>query len=226
MLCRAGWSATCCSEASWAASCYGPASSGSAPRCYALCCWPGTRRCGRSRPNASHTGVMERCCPSPSRCPRFIGMVHIPPATLSRNGTQLAQKFAVLVQLLGVTAAKFIPSSRVVPEPFPQVGARRYVLHPLIQSGVCLRHPTRPQSVDQDSGAILGGRRLVGSLQSDISCWESCAHQFRSRGVGRAFDARLTRRRPCSVQARVPREDRRDPDGRQPSRASGHLAGR
>jgi hypothetical protein len=86
----------------------------------------------------------------------------------------------MLVDLYGVAAAKFLPAGGIVAEPFPQRGAGRDVLDPLIDGSVHFPDAARPQPVDQYAGAIIGSRGLVGSLELDTIRRNSLAHQRRS----------------------------------------------
>src|SRR6185437_16637519 len=67
-----------------------------------------------------------------------------------------------------VPALEFLPSLRIMPEPLSQLAAGRDVLHPFIDRGVALLDPARPQSVDQDSSAVIGSGWFIGPFKVDV----------------------------------------------------------
>src|SRR6185437_2118189 len=86
----------------------------------------------------------------------------------------------MLLDLRRVAAAKFLPAGGIVAKPFPQRGAGRYVLGPLIDGGVHLPDAARPQPIDQYPSTIrcIGG--FVRSFQFDVGRRESLTHRHRS----------------------------------------------
>jgi hypothetical protein len=78
------------------------------------------------------------------------------------------QQFGPTGELGTVAAPELAPTFRVVSEPFAKLGARRDLLEPLVEPGFRLADPARPKAVNQDAVAILGLRRVVGSLEPDV----------------------------------------------------------
>src|SRR6185312_547048 len=86
----------------------------------------------------------------------------------------------MLFDLRRVAAAKFLPAGGIVAKPFPQRGAGRYVLDPLIDGGIHLPDAARPQPIDQYPSTIrcIGG--FVRSFQFDVARRDSLTHRHRS----------------------------------------------
>src|SRR5437763_7557313 len=100
----------------------------------------------------------------------------------------------MLAELHNISLAKFVPTGRIVPKPFSELGAWREFLHPMINAGVRLLHTARPQPVNQDSGAIFGGGALVRPFQFDVFRGDFLAHHHRSRMVRETFTSLASRR--------------------------------
>ena len=77
-------------------------------------------------------------------------------------------RLGMVLEFLSESATKLHPAGWIVPEPPPKLSARRNLLQPAIDSCVGLLHPTWPEPVNENANAIIGGRRLVGSLQPDV----------------------------------------------------------
>jgi hypothetical protein len=82
-----------------------------------------------------------------------------------------------------VTASKFLPAFRIMAEPFSQFGAGRDLFHPFIDGRIRLLYSARPKPVDQDSRAVIGRGRLIGSLEPDAIGGDPLAHRRRSSGI-------------------------------------------
>src|SRR5262249_60420304 len=89
----------------------------------------------------------------------------------------------MLPNLRLVTAPELLPMRGIMSEPLAQSGAGRDVFHPFIDGGFGFFHSARPQPVDQDSSAIIGRRRFIGSLELDVVCCDLLSHP-RSFGRG------------------------------------------
>ena len=113
------------------------------------------------------------CTSSRAEYTRVIG-------PLPCEGTQLIKHKSITAYLLPISAAKFFPARGVVLKPMAKFSVGRDVLHPLVRCGFFLRDPARPQNVDQNSGAVLGGRRLICPLQLDAASRAFRAHRFRT----------------------------------------------
>src|SRR6185437_6533060 len=112
---------------------------------------------------------------------------------LSCQLTQPAELFGMLVDLRGVPAAKLRPTLRVVTKPFSQGCARRDILDPLIDRGVCFLDSTRPQAVDQYPGPVIGGGGFVGAFELDVIGRYSIGHRLAPKSLsGARFRQRLT----------------------------------
>jgi hypothetical protein len=74
----------------------------------------------------------------------------------TRQCAELRELFRMLSQFGGVAPAKFLSTVRFVPEPFPQFGARRDVLGPLIDGRIHFFDAARPKPIDQDPHAVIG----------------------------------------------------------------------
>ena len=99
--------------------------------------------------------------------------VSLPRRAIARNSARpvrFARSSAALLELC--------PASGIVPKPFAQLGARRDLLHPLIERCFLLADAARPKSVDQDPRAVVARRRLIGALQSDVPCGDRRRHVF------------------------------------------------
>jgi len=80
---------------------------------------------------------------------------------------QVAQSikfFAMFLDLRGISPPKFLPTGWVVPEPFPQLGAWRQFLRPIINCRIGFLDPSRPQSIDQYTLAVVSRRALICAL--------------------------------------------------------------
>lgn len=64
---------------------------------------------------------------------------------------QCSQRFGVLRQLIAVAGAKFGPQFGAMPVPLTQLRRRGNVLHPMVNRGVGLGDPARPQPFDKDA---------------------------------------------------------------------------
>ena len=85
-----------------------------------------------------------------------------------RETVQFIDLGGVVPEFLSVSATKLAPAGRIMSEPTPKLGARCYVLQPAMNAGIGLLHPARPEPVNENANAIIGGRELVGSFQSDV----------------------------------------------------------
>src|SRR6185437_504413 len=109
----------------------------------------------------------------------------------------------MLFDLRRVAAAKFLPAGGIVAKPFPQRGAGRYVLGPLIDGGIHLPDAARPQPIDQYPSAIccIGG--FVRSFQFDVARRDSLTHRHRSEimeatGLSPRASHPKSRKKPCA----------------------------
>src|SRR5262252_8760465 len=89
----------------------------------------------------------------------------------------------MLPDLRLVAAPEFVPAFRIMGEPLPQFGAGRDLFHPFIDSRIRLLYSARPKPVDQDSGAVIGGGRLIGSLEPDVVGSDLLAHRHCSGSI-------------------------------------------
>ena len=85
-----------------------------------------------------------------------------------RETVQFIDLLGVVPEFLSVSATKLAPADCIVAEPAPKLGARCDLLQPAIDGCVGLLHPARPEPVNENANAIIGGRGLVGSLQPDV----------------------------------------------------------
>src|SRR5678816_1518797 len=85
----------------------------------------------------------------------------------ARECEQCLPAFAVRAQFGEVTAPKFRPALRIMPEPGPQLGAWRHILVPLVQAELCPGHTARPQPLDQHAVPIGCFSRIICALQPD-----------------------------------------------------------
>src|SRR6056297_124027 len=73
-----------------------------------------------------------------------------------------------LAKFFGVLVAKLPPSAvNVLVEPLSQFIRRRNRLAPLVQSGVLLGYPARPDPIDQHPATVVSGRVVIDSLELD-----------------------------------------------------------
>src|SRR5664280_337873 len=70
-------------------------------------------------------------------------------------------------EFLAITDLKRLPFGRIVTEPLAQLRARSQLFQPQFHRRPLFGQTARPQSIDQDSPAVLSGRPLVDSLQTD-----------------------------------------------------------
>src|SRR5262245_30456339 len=87
------------------------------------------------------------------------------------------QKLGVLLHLCGIAAAEFIPTARIMAKPLAEFGARRDVLHPLINSYSLLRESAWPQPINENPHAVFRRRQLIRTLELDVSGWNSPFHR-------------------------------------------------
>src|SRR4051794_12859889 len=80
---------------------------------------------------------------------------------------QLLERARTLLEFPGVTLPELVPFLRVVPEPFPEAGARRQILEPYVDPEVVLGDAPRPDAVDQNATAVALRGRFVGAFQTD-----------------------------------------------------------
>ena len=76
------------------------------------------------------------------------------------QATQFIDLFAMMLELGRVAASKFVPAIDIVPEPLPQLGARREIAEPMIDGRRLFSHAAWPKPVDQDARAVARGMRL------------------------------------------------------------------
>ena len=85
------------------------------------------------------------------------------------HGTPRLQKtfecIRLSIELPEVAVLELSPLPRFMIEPLAKRGARRDILHPIIQQGLLLGDATRPDPVHQDTMAIGLDRRLVRAFQ-------------------------------------------------------------
>src|SRR6185437_14957857 len=103
-------------------------------------------------------------------------------APFSRERSQLCHELPLLRKLRPIAATKLLPTLRVVSEPLAQLSARGDLLHPLSDVGIGLRHAARPQSVDEDPGAIARPGRLVSPLDTHSRSCFGLAHRYLQGG--------------------------------------------
>ena len=84
----------------------------------------------------------------------------------------------MLPKFRNVASAKLLPAIRIVPEPFPKVGARRKLLHPALDRRILLLDPTWPQPIDQNARAVIVSDRFIGALQLYALCRNPFAYLF------------------------------------------------
>src|SRR5215211_559823 len=73
-----------------------------------------------------------------------------------------------VVEFLAVTAAELLEPFGVVAVPLAQLCRRGDLLAPLVEAGLVLGQPSRPDAVDQDSGPVVWLRLIVGSAHPYI----------------------------------------------------------
>src|SRR5262249_8098757 len=98
------------------------------------------------------------------------------PAAL-RKGAQPLQLSRALPKLRAIATLELRPSAAIMAEPFPQCSRGSDVPDPFIDRGIGLFHPTRPQTIDQDSVAIIGRGRFIGALELDAGCRDFPRHR-------------------------------------------------
>jgi Glycosyl hydrolase family 65, N-terminal domain len=76
--------------------------------------------------------------------------------TSSSHLTQSLELVAMLLELRPIPPLELLPACRIVPEPFPQLGAWGDLLHPMVDGGFRLRDAARPKAVDQHARSIVG----------------------------------------------------------------------
>src|SRR6185312_10975376 len=112
-------------------------------------------------------------------------------APFSRERSQLCHELPLLRKLRPIAATKLLPTLRVVSEPLAQLSARGDLLHPLSDVGIGLRHAARPQSVDEDPGAIARPGRLVSPLDTHSRSCFGLAHRYLQGGRASSYACRL-----------------------------------
>lgn len=98
--------------------------------------------------------------------------------TSPREIVQFIDLLGVVPEFLSVSPTKFAPADCIMSEPTTKFGARRDLLQPAIDIRVGLLHPTRPEPVNENANAIIGGRGLVGSLQPDVFLRDPAHHRL------------------------------------------------
>lgn len=87
---------------------------------------------------------------------------------LARPAPKLRKAGALWAKLLEVAPAELIEALGPVPEPSPQLGARRKVAVPIVEFGPLAREAPRPEAIDEHAVAVRGFGRVVCSLQADV----------------------------------------------------------
>src|SRR6516164_4436484 len=120
----------------------------------------------------------------------IMGREHECDPAVLRQRTQPIELVRMLPNLRLVAAPEFLPPRGIMSEPLAQSVAGRDVFHPFIDGGIGLFHSSRPQPVDQDSSAVIGRGRFIGSLELDVVRCNLLAHPrsfgMPSRRGGRA----------------------------------------
>src|SRR5690606_16491221 len=96
-------------------------------------------------------------------------------AALLQGPAQILDRRLVLVQFTSITGLELVPASRNVPAPLAELGARRDVLEPEYEIRLVLAYAARPDTVDQNSLAVVRCRRLVDALHPDVHGTRSSA---------------------------------------------------
>src|SRR5580658_9685026 len=73
---------------------------------------------------------------------------------------------------------KLVPAAGIVAEPAAELSARRRLLQPSVDSGVRFAQAARPKAIHQDAGAVLGRRRQIGALQTNIHARRLLRHSL------------------------------------------------
>ena len=83
-------------------------------------------------------------------------------------GTAFAKRVhrrSIGFQFFAVTHLELPPAWRVMTEPDSQFRARRHFLCPVVEPGVGLGHPARPQAFDQNAHTVIDRGRFVSVFQ-------------------------------------------------------------
>ncbi len=78
---------------------------------------------------------------------------------------ELLHSLTLIIQFCGVSLLEFIPPDRVMPEPFPQAGARREFLEPFINSRFFFLQPARQDAVHEHASAIGLSRLVINAFR-------------------------------------------------------------
>ena len=97
--------------------------------------------------------------------------------SILRELTQSLEFDWMLADFRAVAPSEFRPPLDSMSEPLAQLSAGRDLFDPLIDRRIRLLQSARPQSVDKDAPAILGGGWFVGSLYPDVIRCDLLAHR-------------------------------------------------
>jgi hypothetical protein len=87
---------------------------------------------------------------------------------LSRPAPELGDARTLMAELGRVAPAELREAARLMPEPSPQLRARRQLSVPLVESCPLARDPARPKPIDQHAIAVRGRGGVVDALQANV----------------------------------------------------------
>src|SRR5690242_16111055 len=76
----------------------------------------------------------------------------------------------VFLQLVEIPTAEFLPSLRVMPEPFPQRGAWTDLFQPGVNAQRRFLNATRPEPLDEETLSIFRSCLVVDTLELNHFC--------------------------------------------------------
>lgn len=82
--------------------------------------------------------------------------------------SKVREEIRMGMDFLRVTAAKLVPSIRVMAEPLTKVRAGRELLEPFVDVRLDFRDSARPEAIDKNPAAVLPLRRLIGTLEAQM----------------------------------------------------------